>query len=276
MTLAVRNALFALGITVGSLLVALFALGVWQFWFGSFDLASVTVPQSETWLVFTWRIPRAAAIAALGATGVASSIALAGSVVSARLFKRVSSQEIYFITLFLITLTVEVVRLGQFLVELYSLPLFYGVVTTRVLLISRLLGGLSLFAAGVYNAGAEYPRAGTVSLLLFVLALLIVYLVPVDPQRLQASLVHRTGADGGIDAILLFLSAGAVVNYAIGWAKGYHERGGALFLAVALLAAAQVLLLNVPTIVVSVIGALFLLSGTTMFVVVNRNYHLWY
>ena len=276
MTLAVRNALFLLGIIVGSLLLALFAAGSYVLWTGPLELSRIALPQAEEWLLFDWRVTRPAALASLVATGAAAFIALLGAVVSARLFRRVSSQEIYFITLFLLTLTAEALRLGQLLLEPYSLPNFYGIVATRIVLVSRLLGGLALFSAGIYNAGAEYPRVGTVSLLLLVLSLLIVYLVPVDPQQLTASLVHQTGADVGIDAVLLFLAVGAALNYAIGWMKGYHERGGALFLSAAMLAGAQVLLLNFPAFVTSVLGVTLLFSGCVIFVVVNRNYHLWY
>jgi hypothetical protein len=276
MTLAVRNALFVLGITIGTLLVILFGAAVYLLWLDPGEIASIPLPDSEEWLGYTWRVTRTAALFGLVSSGALALVALFGAITSARLFRRVSSQEIYFVTLFLLTLTLEVLRLGELLIEFYSLPAFYGVVATRVVLISRILGGLAIFAAGIYNAGAEYPRVGTVSALLLVLALLIVYLVPVDPHQMQASLMHHTGADGGIDAILLFLGLGAAVNYAIGWAKGYHERGGIIFLSVTMLVMAQILLQNLPGTFTSSVGGLLLLSGTAIFIAVNRSYHLWY
>ena len=117
---------------------------------------------------------------------------------------------------------------------------------------------------------------GTVSALLLMLSLLIVYLVPVDQQQLQATLVHLSGADGGIGALLLFLGLGAIVNYAIGWLKGYHERGGAVLVSVSMMVTGTVLIHYVPSLFAGMIASVLILSGATLFILLNRAYHLWY
>lgn len=276
MTLAVRNTLFAAGIAVASALLAAFAVFGYMIAFGGLEPPVSMISETQQWLFISWRVPAQSALNALIAVGVAGVVGLLAAVVSARIFRRVSSQEIYFLTVFFLTLTLEVLRLGQLLLPIYSLSNYYGMVITRVLLVGRLFGGLALFSAGIYNAGAEYPRVGTVSALLLMLSLLIVYLVPVDQQQLQATLVHLSGADGGIGALLLFLGLGAIVNYAIGWIKGYHERGGAVLVSVSMMVTGTVLIHYVPSLFAGMIASVLILSGATLFILLNRAYHLWY
>jgi hypothetical protein len=152
----------------------------------------------------------------------------------------------------------------------------YGLAITKLILLTRLMGGFSLFTSGIYNAGADYPRIGTISALLFLMAFVIVYLVPVDAQRLLPTLVYAIGFNDAVSAFLAFLAFGSVANYAIGWSKGFNERGGSVFLSASALAAGWLLLVFVPGLIWGIAATVFLIGGAVLFIVTNRSYYLWY
>jgi hypothetical protein len=276
MTLAARNTIFVLGMILTFTLLLVYAFTGYALLFGRYSSATVSVGGFQSWFGLRWEVSPADAYRSLAAAGVLGIISSAAVATSARLFRRVSSAEIYFVTLFLISLSVELIRIGQPLVEIYDLPAFVGVGLTRGILFARLVGALALFAAGVYSAGADYPRIGSVTLVLAVLSFLIVYLVPVDGERMYATFVNVTGGREGIDLMLGFLSLGAVVNFGIGWWRGHRERGGTIALAMTGFVIGKELVLHVPSLFALGLGLGLLAVAAAGFVLVNRSYFLWY
>lgn len=276
MTLAARNTILVIGVILTFLALVAFAVAGYALLFGPYSDEPLSVPQTQRWFGAEWQAGPFSAYRSLAAIGLVGLVSATGVAISARLFRRVSSAEIYFMTLFLMTLSVELVRIGQPVVEVAGLPVFMSVLITRIVLFGRLVGALSLFAAGIYSAGADYPRIGTVTALLALLAFLIVYFVPVDSERMNATFVHVTGGREGIDLMLGFLSVGTIVNYAIAWWRGHRERGGSIALAITAVVAGKLLVLHVTTLVPLGIGLALLTAGAASFILVNRSYFLWY
>lgn len=276
MTLAARNTILVIGVILTSLALIAFAVAGYALLFGPYADEDLSVPRTQTWFGAQWEVGPLSAYRSLAAIGLVGLVSVAGVAISARLFRRVSSAEIYFMTLFLMTLSVELVRIGQPLVEVADLPVFVSVLITRIVLFGRLVGAFSLFAAGIYSAGADYPRIGTVTALLALLSFLIVYFVPVDSERLNATFVHVIGGREGIDLMLGFLSVGTIVNYAIAWWRGHRERGASIALAITAVVIGKLLVLHVPALVPLGIGLGLLTAGAASFILVNRSYFLWY
>ncbi len=276
MTLAVRNTVFLAGIIVGTALLVVFSIAGYTLLFGPYQEMSLTLPTVHGLAFLSWELSEQAVVGSLVAVGVTSLLSLAAAGVSARIFRRLSSPEVYFVTLFLMTLPVETLRIAHLYFQVVEVPPFYGILVTRIVILARLMGGLALFTSGVYNAGADYPRVGTVSVLLFLMALVVVYLIPVDFERVLPTMLNATGFHGAIWALILFLSSGAIANYAIGWRRGYAEHGGAVFFSILSLAVGWVALTSLPGLVTGGVATALVPTGAAIFIATNRSYYLWY
>jgi len=276
MTLAARNTIFVFGVILTFICLFVYALAGYALLFGRYSGEVFSLSSAQTWFGLRWEVEPLFSYASLAAAGVLGLISSSGVAISARLFRRVSSAEIYFMTLFLMSLSIELARIAQPLLEINDMPATLSALVTRIVLFGRLAGALSLFAAGVYAAGADYPRIGSVTLLIAALSFLVVYLVPVDTQRMSATFMNVTGGREAVDLLLAFLSVGAIVNYAIGWWRGHRERGGAIALTALGLAIGKELVLHVPSVFSLGSGLILLGVAAASFVLVNRSYYLWY
>ncbi len=276
MTLAVRNTVFLVGMIVGTALLVLYAAAGYALLFGPHQDASMIFPSVHRLAFLSWELAPRAVVGSLLSVGFTALLSLVAAGVSARVFRRVSSPEVYFITLFLMAISVETLRIAHVYFQVVEVPPLYGILITRAVILARLMGGLSLFTSGIYNAGADYPRVGTVSALLLLVALVIVYLIPVDFEHVLPTMLNATGFRGAIWALILFLAVGAIMNYAIGWSRGYVEHGATVFMAVTGLAIGWVFLTSIPGIVSGVIAAVLIPTGAAVFIATNRSYYLWY
>ena len=276
MTLAVRNVVFIAGGAITLVLLVGFLAGAWALLAGPLADGQTLPPDRLAWKNGGWEIGSPSVIAALVAAGMTGLLVAVSVTASAGIFRRVSSAEVYFWILFLITLSTELLRLGQIILGLAGMPPVLGVVVTRAVLFGRLLGSLSLFVAGLYTAGADYPRIGSVTLGLAAVAFLVVYFVPVDASTIDATLVHRTGGGQGLPMLLGFLGLGAIVNHAIGWLRGGQERGLAVLLSVTALVVGRGLLAHVPSVAAQVTATLLIGACCVTVIAVNRAHYLWY
>ena len=276
MTLAARNGVLYTGIAFT--LILLIGFGAVAYWFFTSGVGDsrVDLPSEQIWFGRVLTVPDNSIYYSLGGAGAHGVLAVAGVAIATRLFRRVSSAEVYFFTLFLVMLSLELLRIGQLPLIATEQPPLYGSLLTRAILFGRLLGYLVLFSAGIYAAGAEYPRIGTVTLLLATLTFLVVYFMPVDLLRINATLVHRVGGRQSLDAVFVFLSVGTIANYAIAWGSGRSDRGLLVFGAVAVLVVGRELVFNIPAIVPSIIGVVFVAVGGLGFMMTTRSRYLWY
>ncbi len=276
MTLATRNVVLIAGVVLISTVLAAYLAGAYALLYGPLSDRSFVVGEYQSWFGVRWPVTQVGAFHSLGAAGVLALIATVVLAVSAHLFRRVSAAEIYFVMLFLMSLAVELFRLGMPLADAAGLPALVGVQLTRIVLFGRLMGALSLFAAGIYLAGADYPRVGSATLLLAAISFLVVYLVPVDSRETNATFLHVVGDRAAIDFLLAFLSVGAIANCSIGWFRGHRERGGAIALSISAIVIGKDLALNLASPLALALGVGLVASGAAAFVLVNRSSYLWY
>lgn len=276
MTITSRNVLLAVaaiaaGCALGATAVALFfsaphpAVPV-------LDAATDTVD----WLLWRWPTRDTMPIAALGVALGLGVVSFVGLLMFRRLFRRTSSAEIFFVAIFLATLSIEQFRVLQYLVLLYDLPIHFGALVSRAIRFGHLVGGFSLFTAGLYAAGVEYPRTGSVLLVLNLLSFAIVYFMPVDALELMPLLVHRVGTGQTLDILLVVLSFLTIANYVYSAARGLREDSAVIASCAVAVVIGRSMLLFPPNLAAAVAGGALLLAGLTVYAWANRAYYLWY
>ena len=276
MTLAARNVVLYVGIVVSIILLCGYGVVAYSLLAGDLAGRHVNVPQEQIWFGRILEVSETAVYYSLGSAGVLGILSIVSVLVASRLFRRLSSAEVFFFTVFMMSLSLELLRIGQLPLIATEQPPLYGTLLSRGILFGRLFGYLVLFAAGIYAAGVEYPRVGTLLMFLAVLAFLVVYFVPVDLLLMNATLVHRVGGRESVDAVLGFLSLATIANYAYAWATGRADRGFVLFASVVILVVGRELSFNVPGVVASAVGVALIASGAIGFIATTRSRYLWY
>jgi hypothetical protein len=275
MTLAIRNTVIYLGVVIAVILLFAFVLAGYQMVTGP----SPPLMPSEwqhTWLVWSWQVRGADVVSSLiatGALGVISAISLIGA---ARVFRRVSSAEVYFFALFLIGLTFEQLRVIQLYLLQLQLPAVYGTLLTRLVIVARIGGGFSFFVASLYAVGIEYPRIGSLTIAIGLLAFLFVYFVPVDTVTVNASLLHRIAGQSSLELVLLIVGLLGITNYVIAGVRGHRERGVFVALAAIALIVAREIAWFIPSPAWVVASIVLFAYGVITFILVTRAHYLWY
>ena len=275
MTLAVRNTVVTAGFVLAAILFLTFCLAAYDAYVVS---AQPAIPQQmeHSWLIWTWTVDRSGIDGGLGAAGFMGLLAAAGLAVSTRVFRRVSSPEVYFFVILLIALSFEQLRMVQHYILGKGLPPLLGTGLTRVVIVGRVVASLAFFVASLYAVGADYPRVGSVTIGLAVLAFLLVYFVPVDSVELDATLVHRVGWQSSIDLVLLILAALTVGNYVIAGFRDHRDRGAVIALAAVSVVIAREIVYFVPSLPWLIAAALLATYGIVAFILVTRAHFLWY
>jgi hypothetical protein len=275
MTLAIRNTVIHIGVVIAVILLCAFGFVGYQM------LTSPNPPLmpsqwQHTWLVWSWEVRGADVVFSLvvtGALGVIAALALIGA---ARVFRRVSSAEVYFFALFLIALAFEQLRVGQLYLLQLELPAVYGTLLTRLIVAARIGGGFSFFVASLYAVGIEYPRIGSLTIAIGLLAFLFVYFVPVDTVTVNASMLHPIAGQSSLELVLLIVGLLGIANYMIAGVRGHLERGLLVALAATALVVAREIAWFIPSPAWIVASVVLFAYGATTFILVTRAHYLWY
>jgi len=275
MTLAVRNTVIHLGAVTA---ITLFC----GFGFVGYQMVVDPTPWGmplewhHTWLAWSWQVGARDVVASLVTTGALGIVASVGLIGASRAFRRVSSAEVYFFALFLICLAFEQLRLVQLYLLQLSLPAVYGTLITRLVIGARIGGWFSFFAASLYAVGIDYPRIGSITIALGLLAFLFVYFVPVDTVAVNATLLHPIAGQSSLELALLLVGAMSVINYVIAGVRGHRERGFLMALAATSLVVAQVIVWSVPSVSWLIAGVVLCVYGVFTFILITRAHFLWY
>jgi hypothetical protein len=275
MTLAVRNTVIYLGAAIAVIMLCGFLFVGYQMLAN--PIAPVMPSEWEhTWLAWSWQVRPGDGIASLVAAGALGVVATVGLIGASWAFRRVSSAEVYFFALFLIGLAFEQLRLGQLYLLQFNLPAVYGVLLTRFVIIARIGGGFSFFTASLYAVGVDYPRIGTITIVLALLAFLFVYFIPVDTVVVNATLLHPIAGQSSLELALLIVGAMSIFNYVIAGVRGHREQGFLMALAATSIVVAREIALFVPSLAWLVAGVALLVYGVVTFILVTRARFRWY
>ena len=242
---------------------------------GSNGLAGSGAGQPPWWTLLA-RLPSAPAALACGLAGIlaVSGLGVVAGPLVGRLFRRTSAPELFFLMLFLASLSLEVWRAANLLFHLLPVPAAVASAATRAVLFGRLFGLSCLLAASLYAAGLKYSHypaaAGAVVLLAFTLAAV----QPVDATTLAPSFLYGLGDPQGYRAIGAALAALSVASF-LAAALIRHSPRFALAGAGAALLLAGRALGGYGAFPAAIVGVLALAAGTYLFVRQIAVYYLW-
>jgi hypothetical protein len=190
-------------------------------------------------------------------------------------FRNTASAEIFFFYIFIFTFSIDIFKIVILMIPNAPLPFGYGMITTRIVYFGRLLGTLSLFSSGLFSAGLEYQRMGTVFLVTIILSAALVWLLPVDVSSSVPGNTWEIGKFLEITVALGLFQLIAVLNFIIAGLK--NENKEYLFLAagIFLAAAGRELLYFLPGYITTAAGMVLLISGTILFGLRTHQLYLW-
>ena len=139
-------------------------------------------------------------------------------------FEKTQSPEMLFLVFFVVSFSVETLRLILPLGQVYRIPSLYLLVSTRIILFARHFGIFSLFASGLIAAGYGVQNHRNVVLFIIVPALLVALGIPVDTQAWDSSLSMIVGYTAMFRLVEIALFLGTAVSFFVAvWSKGSQK-----------------------------------------------------
>ncbi len=275
MTVSVRNLLLLILLGLSVLVLAGFV------WFAvvvarmdvNLDAMSIL---SESRMLF-WRLKVTSAavpwrIAALSSIGV---VAIVSQGVILRLFRRSSSATMLFLALFFASLILDLGKVA------YYHYLSQGMTPIRLIILSRTVrfghfyGLFALLTSSLYHAGVDYPKTGSVALVIAVVTATLVYLLPIDSLSIEPHLVHSAGAQNSLQAVGVVIGLVVVANGVLAAVQRPENHLWLLSVAYLLLVVGRELVFFLPTPVLTFLGIGALVGGATLAIYRTRQLVLW-
>jgi hypothetical protein len=209
-------------------------------------------------------------------TIVTASILFAFSIITSLLlfhyFKKKISPEIFFFILFILSLSLQSVRLFQFQLLLMNMSPFFGVIVTRFYHFFRLFGVFCLFASSLFPIGVKFQKFGTILLTILLLSFTIAALMPIDPTTMDNNFLYRVGDNTSIQIMTISVRVLTIINFTRVALTTKSRNYLLILIASFLIIAGDMLLLVLP---IPLIAFSFILAGTLIYSRSIYNYYLW-
>ncbi len=190
-------------------------------------------------------------------------------------FRKTDSTEIFFFAFWVLSVGLEVLRLGAFALAAEGGTTFMHAAVSRALLFARYSGCFALFVSGLYAVGFRNEKLGSVLAIVLVVSLGLSLAMPINTGSYAATLELRSGYSG-LNTIL-FIIVGIVTTFNFLYAAVY--KGERTYRLVGLGAAALIigyhLLISHWHPLFMLLGFAFLVTGTWLFVSRLHAYYLW-
>jgi hypothetical protein len=139
-------------------------------------------------------------------------------------FEKTQAPEILFITLFVLSLSFETMRLVTPLQKTWEIPSLYLLMASRTLLFGRFFGIFSLFAASVCAAGLESQKQVNIILIAAFIALVVSLRIPIDILTWDSSFSMINGYLSLFRMIETVVLAITIASFFISaWSRGTPE-----------------------------------------------------
>ncbi|GAB4369382.1 MAG: hypothetical protein Kow009_06030 [Spirochaetales bacterium] len=132
-----------------------------------------------------------------------------------RLLQRMSSLEIYFFLVFLVTLSFDGLRVLHWVFLVKQVTPYFGGLLTRMVYFGYFMGLFSMFTSSIYSGEVSYQKVGTLLSVLATLSLALSYSMPVDITTLKPNLLYRVGDE----EYLLLVRGGLIVLTVLSFAR---------------------------------------------------------
>jgi hypothetical protein len=190
-------------------------------------------------------------------------------------FEKTQAPEILFITLFVLSFSLETMRLATPLQKAWEIPSLYLLMASRTLLFGRFFGIFSLFAAGVCAAGLEIQKQANIILVAAFISLVVSLGVPIDILTWDSSFSMINGYLPLFRMIETVVLAITMASFFISaWSRGtmeYLTIGTGVFLA----AVGRNLVLSGDTWISPLPGLLLLIAGAWLICTKLHKVYLW-
>jgi hypothetical protein len=190
-------------------------------------------------------------------------------------FEKTQSPEIFFVSLFVMSLAFEVLRIMVPLKITLELSNMYLLWTSRALIFGRYFGLFSLFSASICASGLEIQKQQNVVFAIIAAALIIALGIPIDGLSWDSSLTMILGFSGMFivvdTAILLITVVSFLVSSYTRGIKEYILVGLGIFL----IFTGRNMLLHADTWAVLISGLIILAVGTWAVCTQLHKVYLW-
>jgi hypothetical protein len=198
MTLSVRNGLLALGFILLTLLV----LG--------YGALSVFLVSREGWAA---QIGPVTLVWLLAETALALSSAVVGFSLIRRAFRKSAAPELFFFSLFLVTLGAEGMLLVQAWIHFESYPSWFSGLLTRVIWAFRFSGLFLLFCGSLFAFEFPYRKYGNLVFGSVLAGIFLATMVPLHSTSARNHLLFAIGDASGVVLVTTLLAAVTATNY---------------------------------------------------------------
>ena len=275
MTFSERNTLFKVGIFLGIISTLLIAVASFLV-LPSYQTMDAGVLRPAGFLhVLISRILDYNYIAVHASVIMSVLFSLIGICFIHYFFEQTSAPEILYIAFFAASFSFETFRLILPLHSIFTIPSFYLLLASRIMLFARYFGMFSLFAASICAAGLEVQKSGIIILIIIVAALVITFSLPIDTQNWDTSLNMVNGYISLFRLIETITFIATVLSFLI--AVNVHDSKDYAYIGLGVMIAliGRNLLISADNWVCSVLGILMLSVGTWFICSKLHNIHLW-
>jgi hypothetical protein len=190
-------------------------------------------------------------------------------------FEKTQSPEILFFALFVSAFAFEGLRIMAPLRDVYDLPAFFLVLSSRALLFARFFGIFSIFAASVYAAGLGEQKQGNIVFIIAVAALVVALGAPIDSLAWDSSLMPIRG----YASLLKMVEVGIMLITMISFFISAYSRGSKEYLFIGLgsflVFLGRAMLFSTDTWITPLPALLLLAGGTWLSCVQLHHVYLW-
>ena len=272
MTLSLRNTLIRVTLTISFSLFILYLISFFylnQENFFSLDrIINILSEQNNTSI----EIERTS----LFWTIITASILFAFSIITSLLlfhyFKKKISPEIFFFILFILSLSLQSIRLFQFQLLLLNVSPFFGVLITRLYYFFRLFGLFCLFASSLFPIGIKFQKFGTILLSILLISFTISTLIPIDSTQMNSYFLYYISDSSSILLMTLSIRVLTIVNLARVAITTKSKNYILVLISSVLIITGDELLLLFP---IPLFAFILILVGTAIYSRSIYNYYLW-
>lgn len=128
-------------------------------------------------------------------------------------FFRSASSELFFLNLFLFTLTFESLRVLQILLQNMEINLYFAVLISRIIIFSRFFALFSLFGMSLFPANPPFRKVDSILAFSFIISFSLAYLIPVNSGPPYLNMLHPFGRNIILTVFFISLEILTIANY---------------------------------------------------------------
>ncbi len=187
-------------------------------------------------------------------------------------FKKKNFPEIFFFVLFILSLSLQTIRLFQIPLLLLNISPYFGVIITRLFYFFKFFGLFCLFATSLFPIGIKFQKFEIMLLTILLLSFTISALMPIDPTTLNVTLLYKVTDRSSIFIMIISIRLLTIINFVRVAVSSKSKNYLFVLISAFFLIFGDDLMLFIPFPFVSLI---LLLIGTAIYTRSIYSYYLW-